>query len=47
MIDLHSKGRFPFDKFVRFYPFAEINRAIEDQRNGIAIKPTLEVTVES
>jgi aryl-alcohol dehydrogenase len=44
MIDLYAQGRFPFDKFVRFYPFGEINRAVEDQRNGLAIKPILEVT---
>jgi aryl-alcohol dehydrogenase len=43
LIELYAQGRFPFDKFVRFYPFAEINRAVEDQRNGIAIKPILEV----
>jgi aryl-alcohol dehydrogenase len=42
LIDLYVQGRFPFDKF-RFYPFAEINRAVEDQRNGLAIKPILEV----
>jgi aryl-alcohol dehydrogenase len=45
MIELHAQGRFPFDKFVRYYPFNEINRAIEDQRNGSAIKPILEVSV--
>ena len=44
LIDLYAHGRFPFDKFVRFYPFDEINRAAEDQRNGIAIKPILEVS---
>jgi len=43
LIDLYSQGRFPFDKFVRFYPFDDINRAVEDQRNGIAIKPILQV----
>jgi aryl-alcohol dehydrogenase len=43
MIDLYAQGRFPSDKFVRFYPFDEINRAVEDQRNGLAIKPILQV----
>jgi len=43
MIDLYAQGRFPFDKLVRFYPFDEINRAVEDQRSGLAIKPILEV----
>ena len=32
----HAKGRSRFDKFVRFYPFAELNRAVDDQRNGHA-----------
>jgi hypothetical protein len=40
MIELYAQGRFPFDRFVRFYPFDDINRAVEDQRNGSAIKPT-------
>jgi aryl-alcohol dehydrogenase len=44
MIDLHVQGRFPFDKLVRFYPFNEINRAVDDQLKGIAIKPILEVS---
>jgi aryl-alcohol dehydrogenase len=43
LIELYTQGRFPFDKLVRFYRFDEINRAVEDQRNGIAIKPILEV----
>jgi aryl-alcohol dehydrogenase len=43
MLDLYAQGRFPFDNFVRLYPFADINRAVEDQRDGIAIKPILEV----
>jgi aryl-alcohol dehydrogenase len=43
LCDLYAQGRFPFDKIVRFYPFAEINRAIDDQRNGVSIKPILEV----
>ena len=45
LIELYAQGRFPFDKFVRFYPFTEINRAVEDQRNGNAIKPILEVSI--
>jgi aryl-alcohol dehydrogenase len=43
MIELFAQGRFPFDKFVRFYPFTEINTAVEDQRMGRAIKPILEI----
>jgi aryl-alcohol dehydrogenase len=30
LIDLYRSGRFPFDRLIRFYDFAEINEAIED-----------------
>lgn len=43
LIDLFMQGRFPFDKLVRIYPFDDINRAVDDQRNGLAIKPILEI----
>jgi aryl-alcohol dehydrogenase len=36
LIDLHRKGRFPFDKLVTKYPFEQINQAVADpsQREG-------------
>ena len=40
-IDLWSQGRFPFDRLLTFYPFAEIARAFEDSHSGKAIKPVL------
>jgi aryl-alcohol dehydrogenase len=39
LIDLHMSGRFPFDKLVTKYPFAQINQAIEDQASGKIVKP--------
>ena len=39
LIDLYRKGRFPFDKLVRFYDFEKINDAIHDFETGLAIKP--------
>ncbi|AID34786.1 MULTISPECIES: NAD(P)-dependent alcohol dehydrogenase [Mesorhizobium] len=36
---LHAQGRFPFDKLVKFYDFAEINQAIHDSESGKTIKP--------
>ncbi|MCP3380646.1 MULTISPECIES: NAD(P)-dependent alcohol dehydrogenase [unclassified Bradyrhizobium] len=39
LIDLYRRGRFPFDKLVRFYNFDEINAAIHDSETGAAIKP--------
>lgn len=41
LIALHAQGRFPFDRLVSFYPFSEINEAVEDALAGRAIKPIL------
>jgi aryl-alcohol dehydrogenase len=41
LIELHRLGRFPIDKLVTFYPFRDINRAIEDALNGKVVKPVL------
>jgi len=41
LIELYSQGRFPFDRLITFYPFAEINRAVEDMEKGRVIKPVL------
>ena len=39
LIELHRLGRFPLEKLVTFYPFKDINRAIEDSFIGKCIKP--------
>jgi aryl-alcohol dehydrogenase len=41
MIEFYKQGRFPFDKLIRFYPFAEINTAIHDSENCKAVKPVV------
>lgn len=41
LIELHCQGRFPFDRLITFYPFDEINRAVEDMEQGRTIKPVL------
>lgn len=41
LIALHAEGRFPFDRMVKFYPFEDINLAIEDSEAGRCIKPIL------
>jgi aryl-alcohol dehydrogenase len=41
LIELYRRGRFPFDRLLRFYEFHEINKAISDSRRGAAIKPVL------
>jgi aryl-alcohol dehydrogenase len=41
LIRLWQSGRFPFDRLVTFYDFPQINRAIEDSRRGVTVKPVL------
>jgi aryl-alcohol dehydrogenase len=41
LIELHSKGRLPFDRMVQFYRFEEINQAAADAEKGRVIKPIL------
>lgn len=41
LIDLHLAGRFPFDRMVTTYPFAEIQDAVNASAEGSAIKAVL------
>jgi aryl-alcohol dehydrogenase len=41
LIELYRQGRFPFDRLITFYPFDEINQAVEDMEKGQVIKPVL------
>lgn len=41
LIDLYSQGQFPFDRLITFYPFDDINKAVEDMEKGRVIKPVL------
>jgi aryl-alcohol dehydrogenase len=41
LVELYHQGRFPYDKMITFYPFEEINQAIEDMEKGIVVKPVL------
>lgn len=41
LIGLYRSGRFPFDRLITFYEFADINRAFEDVAAGRAIKAVL------
>jgi aryl-alcohol dehydrogenase len=43
LIKFYQTGRFPFDRLVKFYRFAEINRAVADARRGDTIKPVLRI----
>lgn len=41
LVDLFVKGRFPIDKLITFYDFADINQAIDDALSGRVVKPVL------
>jgi len=41
LIDLYQQGKFPFDQMITYYPFDEINQAVEDMEKGSVIKPVL------
>lgn len=43
LIEYYRQGKFPIEKIVTFYDFEEINKAFEDSKSGIAIKPILRV----
>jgi aryl-alcohol dehydrogenase len=43
LIELYRQGRFPFDRLITFYPFQEINKAVEDMEKGRVIKPVLKL----
>ncbi|WP_232698711.1 NAD(P)-dependent alcohol dehydrogenase [Brevibacillus daliensis] len=39
LIHFYKKGKFPFDKMVEFYELDEINKAFDDLKKGITVKP--------
>jgi aryl-alcohol dehydrogenase len=41
LIELYTQGRFPFDRLIKFYPFNDIEKAVEDMEKGLVIKPVL------
>jgi aryl-alcohol dehydrogenase len=43
LIDYWRQGRFPFDRMLRFYDFADIAQAFEDVESGATIKPVLRI----
>jgi aryl-alcohol dehydrogenase len=41
MVDLWAQGRFPFDKLIKHYAFADINAAFADSASGVTVKPVI------
>jgi aryl-alcohol dehydrogenase len=44
LIEMYRRGKFPFDRLVRFYDFKDINQAVTDAATGETIKPILRVS---
>ena len=43
LVDLNAKGRFPFDRLIKFYELEDIATAIHDSETGQTIKPVLRI----
>jgi aryl-alcohol dehydrogenase len=43
LIKLYQEGKFPFDRMITFYPFDDIEKAVEDMEKGAVIKPVLRI----
>lgn len=43
LIEFYRQGRFPFDRLIKYYDFADINQAIADSESGKTIKPVLRI----
>lgn len=41
LLRYHKAGKFPFDRLIKFYDFADINQALEDSSKGKVIKAVL------
>ena len=41
LLDMYVAGTFPFDKLITYFPFDQINHAVEEMESGRAIKPVL------
>ncbi|MBT7371561.1 MAG: NAD(P)-dependent alcohol dehydrogenase, partial [Gammaproteobacteria bacterium] len=42
---LHAQGKLPFERFVEYYDFSDIDRAVTDSKSGDVIKPVLRIDV--
>ena len=45
LVDLIVAGKFPIEKMIKFYDFADINLAAAESSSGVAIKPVLRMPV--
>lgn len=40
-MDEHAKGNYPIDQLVKVYSVADVDKAIEDSKNGVCLKAVL------
>lgn len=43
LMQLQLQGRFPVERLMRSYPFAQVNQAIDDSDAGVTVKPILKM----
>ncbi|SER93471.1 aryl-alcohol dehydrogenase [Gracilibacillus ureilyticus] len=43
LIQYYKEGKFPFDKLVKFYDFEDINKAFEESKTGVTLKPIVKI----
>jgi aryl-alcohol dehydrogenase len=43
LMQLQAQGRFPLERLVRSYDFADVNQAIDDSESGEVVKPILKM----
>lgn len=44
LVEYYKAGKFPFDKLIRFYAFADIDQAFQDSASGVTVKPILRLS---
>jgi len=46
LIRFHMEGRFPFDRLIAYFDFADINAVIKAGESGDVVKPVLRISKE-
>lgn len=44
LLEYYKRGEFPIDKLITYYKFEELEKALEDSKNGKVIKPVLRIS---
>ena len=43
LVQFYKEGKFPFDKLIKFYDFEDINKAFEESKSGVTLKPVVRI----